>query len=187
MSNKIQVNDQIIEVDGRSLYGYTNHEAVEVLRSAGKVVKLRLARYLRGTKFEQLQQAIASTDISALRRSPLQPGEEERNRTTGPGIQLSQPGSVTHDMKRKGLGSLEPRSSRREEEEEDGVTQMEIFPPPPEYLLQNEWTQRMGNEFIVVVSYFLSLILSFLLFSHTLSSSSPPFFFLSFYHSLTLH
>lgn len=164
----MEVNDQIIEVDGRSLYGYTNHEAVEVLRSAGKVVKLRLARYLRGTKFEQLQQAIASTDISALRKSPFQSGEHESNRniTTGSGIQLNllQPGSVTHDTKRKGL---EVRSSRREEEEEEevgheGVTQMEILPPPPEYLLQNEWTQRMGNEFIVVVSYFLSLSLSFL-------------------------
>lgn len=60
---KICINDQIIEVDGRSLYGYTNHQAVEVLRSAGKVVKLRLARYLRGAKYEQLQEAIASTDI----------------------------------------------------------------------------------------------------------------------------
>lgn len=50
------------QVDGRSLYGYTNHQAVEVLRNTGKVVKLRLARYLRGSKYEQLQQAIASPD-----------------------------------------------------------------------------------------------------------------------------
>lgn len=27
---KIQVNDRIVEVDGRSLQGYTNHQAVEV-------------------------------------------------------------------------------------------------------------------------------------------------------------
>ena len=91
----------------------TNHEAVEVLRSAGKVVKLRLARYLRGTKFEQLQQAIASTDISALRKSPIHSGEQDsnRNRSTGSGIHLTplQPGSITHDTKRKGLESLEVR------------------------------------------------------------------------------
>ena len=49
-------------MDGRSLYGYTNHQAVEVLRNTGKVVKLRLARYLRGSKYEQLQQAIATPD-----------------------------------------------------------------------------------------------------------------------------
>lgn len=57
---RIHVNDQIIEVDGRSLQGYTNHQAVEVLRNTGKIVKLRLARYLRGVKYQQLQQAIAS-------------------------------------------------------------------------------------------------------------------------------
>lgn len=55
MCRRIAVNDQIIEVDGRSLYGYTNHQAVEVLRSTGKVVVLRMARYLRGIKYEQLQ------------------------------------------------------------------------------------------------------------------------------------
>lgn len=46
--------------------GYTNHQAVEVLRSTGKIVTLRMARYLRGIKYEQLQQAIASTDIKPL-------------------------------------------------------------------------------------------------------------------------
>ena len=57
---------------------------------------------------------------------------------------------------------------------------MEILPPPPEYLLQNEWTQRMGNEFIVVVSYFLSLTLSFFLLL-SLSHSFP--FSLTFFIS----
>lgn len=52
-----------MKVDGRSLYGYTNHQAVEVLRNTGKIVKLRLARYLRGSKYEQLQQAIANPDL----------------------------------------------------------------------------------------------------------------------------
>ncbi|XP_067127955.1 multiple PDZ domain protein-like isoform X3 [Centruroides vittatus] len=58
MCGKLRLNDQIIEVDGRTLQGYTNHQAVEVLRNTGKVVKLRLARYLRGVKYEQLKQAI---------------------------------------------------------------------------------------------------------------------------------
>ncbi|GFY15321.1 patj homolog [Trichonephila clavipes] len=64
MCGKIRVNDQIIEVDGRPLHGYTNHDAVEVLRSTGKSVKLRLARYLRGAKYQQLQLAIASGELS---------------------------------------------------------------------------------------------------------------------------
>ncbi|CAG2102660.1 unnamed protein product, partial [Medioppia subpectinata] len=70
LSNQICINDQIIEVDGRSLYGYTNHQAVEVLRNTGKIVKLRLARYLRGSKYEQLQQAIASPDLPAPYYTP---------------------------------------------------------------------------------------------------------------------
>ncbi|XP_076347110.1 patj homolog isoform X2 [Tachypleus tridentatus] len=72
LCGRIKVNDQIIEVDGRSLRGYTNHQAVDVLRSTGKMVKLRLARYLRGVKYEQLQQAIASGEPNVPFRSTTQ-------------------------------------------------------------------------------------------------------------------
>lgn len=50
-------------MDGCSLQGYTNHQAVEVLRSTGQTVRLCLERYLRGPKFEQLQQAIANSEL----------------------------------------------------------------------------------------------------------------------------
>ncbi|XP_031619858.1 patj homolog [Contarinia nasturtii] len=63
LSGKIQVNDRIIEVDNQSLQGFTNHEAVEVLKKSGTVVSLRLERYLRGPKYEQLQQAIAANEL----------------------------------------------------------------------------------------------------------------------------
>nr|CAI5853776.1 unnamed protein product [Callosobruchus analis] len=63
ISGKIMVNDRIVEVDGQSLQGYTNLQAVEVLRNCGSVVKLCLERYLHGPKFEQLQQAIAASEI----------------------------------------------------------------------------------------------------------------------------
>lgn len=36
---------------------------LQVLRATGKVVKLSLERYLRGPKFEQLQQAIAASEL----------------------------------------------------------------------------------------------------------------------------
>lgn len=159
MSNKIRVNDQIIEVDGRSLYGYTNHEAVEVLRSAGKVVKLRLARYLRGTKYEQLQQAIASTDIATVSRSPHPLDHQPASHASDAFRTSIGMSPVGDDVKRKNMGpphevvrgsstSSALPFSRSEEE----TTQMEILPPPPEYLLQNEWSQRIGNEYTVVVS-----------------------------------
>ncbi|XP_060516450.1 patj homolog [Cylas formicarius] len=62
ISGRIKVNDRIVEVDGQSLQGYSNIQAVEVLRNCGNVVKLCLERYLHGPKFEQLQQAIAASE-----------------------------------------------------------------------------------------------------------------------------
>ncbi|XP_013111705.2 patj homolog [Stomoxys calcitrans] len=62
LNGRIRVNDRIIEVDGQSLQGFTNHQAVELLKQSGQVVNLRLERYLRGPKYEQLQQAIAAND-----------------------------------------------------------------------------------------------------------------------------
>lgn len=62
VNGRIRVNDRIIEVDGQSLQGFTNHQAVELLKQSGQVVNLRLERYLRGPKYEQLQQAIAAND-----------------------------------------------------------------------------------------------------------------------------
>lgn len=56
---KINVNDRIVEVDGESLQDFSNYQAVEKLKQAGDVVKLTLERYLRGPKYEQLQEALA--------------------------------------------------------------------------------------------------------------------------------
>ena len=47
------------------MQGYSNHQAVEVLKRTGKTVRLKLIRYLRGYRYEQLQHAIASSDIPA--------------------------------------------------------------------------------------------------------------------------
>ena len=43
------------QVDGQNLTGFTNKQAVEVLRHTGQVVRLKLARYRYGQKYEQLQ------------------------------------------------------------------------------------------------------------------------------------
>lgn len=56
----ISINDRIIEVNGQSLYDCTNHEAVEKLKQSGNSVILTLERYLRGPKYEHLQEALAS-------------------------------------------------------------------------------------------------------------------------------
>lgn len=69
-SGKVAVNDQIIEVDGNSIQGYTNQQAVEMLRSTGKTVRLKLVRYVHGLKFEQLQQAIANSQTNSQATTP---------------------------------------------------------------------------------------------------------------------
>ncbi|XP_064548948.1 patj homolog [Drosophila montana] len=76
LSGRIRVNDRIIEVDGQSLQGYSNHQAVELLKKSGQVVNLRLERYLRGPKYEQLQQAIAANANEKLPTSA--PGTPSR-------------------------------------------------------------------------------------------------------------
>jgi C-terminal processing protease CtpA/Prc len=73
-SGKVAVNDQIIEVDGRSIQGYTNQQAVEMLRSTGQVVRLKLIRYVHGFKFEQLQQAIANSQQPQQQKQDNQAG-----------------------------------------------------------------------------------------------------------------
>ncbi|KPJ03530.1 Patj-like [Papilio xuthus] len=71
LCGKIQVNDRIVEVDGVSLHGVTNHKAVSLLRDAkGPIVRLKALRYLRGAGFEKLQKALAAQDG---RRSPVAP------------------------------------------------------------------------------------------------------------------
>ncbi|ODM96114.1 Multiple PDZ domain protein [Orchesella cincta] len=54
LSKRIQINDRIVEVDGQSLQGFNNHEAVEVLRKTGPIVMLKLERYHHGSKYEQV-------------------------------------------------------------------------------------------------------------------------------------
>lgn len=71
---RIQVNDRIIEVDGQSLHGFSNHQAVDVLKQSGSIVKLCLERYLRGLKFEQLQQAIAANETKPTTPITTPPG-----------------------------------------------------------------------------------------------------------------
>ena len=52
------------QVDGTPLQGYSNHEAVELLKNTGQIVRLKLARYVSGPKYDQLKQAIARTEMA---------------------------------------------------------------------------------------------------------------------------
>lgn len=68
---QININDRIVEVDGQSLQNVSNYEAVEKLKQTGPVVQLTFERYLRGPKYEQLQEALACQENKDL--SPPSP------------------------------------------------------------------------------------------------------------------
>ena len=50
-------------MDGVALSGYSNQEAVEILKHTGSKVKLTIVRYLRGLKFEELRAGICQANI----------------------------------------------------------------------------------------------------------------------------
>lgn len=71
LSGKIQINDRIIAVDGKSLTGNSNYQAVEILRNTDIAVKLTLERFLRGRKYEHLQ--VALVDGHSQKSLPASP------------------------------------------------------------------------------------------------------------------
>ena len=68
VDGRIDINDQIISVDGQSLQGFSNHQAVDVLRQTGKIVRLKLARYKKGPKYLQLQNLLKSQEVMTHHR-----------------------------------------------------------------------------------------------------------------------
>ncbi|XP_062936329.1 multiple PDZ domain protein isoform X2 [Cynocephalus volans] len=68
---RIQIGDQIIAVDGTNLQGFTNQQAVEVLRHTGQTVHLTLMR--RGTKqeaeFTSREDVTKDTDLCPVNAS----------------------------------------------------------------------------------------------------------------------
>ena len=166
VSHKICINDQIIEVDGKSLYGHTNHQAVEVLRQSGSRVHLRLARYLRGAKFNQLQQLVASADVGA----PVTPHPSE----AGNSSITSFPGSTLIQLEGIADRHMPPVVSHHDVDSDSDL------PPPPHFgllpslpqsttvtvnsgreehrNLREKWSQRVGPDFLIVVSLLLTCI-----------------------------
>lgn len=66
LSGRIAINDRIVEVNGHGLQGFTNHEAVEVLRQTGDVVHLKLERYNYGQKYDQVNLVYRYLRMSSL-------------------------------------------------------------------------------------------------------------------------
>ncbi|CAH1153618.1 unnamed protein product [Phaedon cochleariae] len=133
VSGKIKVNDRIVEVDGISLQGYTNLQAVEVLRNCGNVVKLCLERYLHGPKYEQLQQAIAASEIKP-----------------------ASPPDVPRYLKEEGSLNLNGETNRESHAHNDIfnslIKKIEPVIPVNEELLRTKWEKVMGPDTEIIIA-----------------------------------
>ncbi|XP_036145834.1 uncharacterized protein LOC105834064 isoform X3 [Monomorium pharaonis] len=159
LSNKIQINDRIVEVDGHSLQGYTNHEAVEVLRRTGQTVTLCLERYLRGPKFEQLQQAIAASELRL-------PQPSSPSITSLPSFPMSaQDGETTTEIEPEGeshttVDSAVLQEGLRASDERDEATNVEALLSDPSSELtpqiraaiKAKWQKIVGPDTEIVVA-----------------------------------
>lgn len=132
-SKKIQINDQIIEVDGHSLYGYNNLQAVELLRSTSKVVKLKLARYKKGFKYEQINQGVMNSELNP-------PKVHQNNRAGSTVIQINTTTTNTTETVTPSpyIGSVSAHKSQKE--------------------LIEKWSPIVGPEFNIIVSFCINRI-----------------------------
>lgn len=136
LSGKIQVNDRIIEVDQQSLQGFSNHQAVEVLKKSGTVVSLRLERYLRGPKYEQLQQAIAANELKPSTPSgsgtifTSAPGRSQGStQSVGPEQLVRQPSLTSHSKLNGSTSYTEAATVKLSDSSSASVASKEIVDP----------------------------------------------------------
>ncbi|XP_011504694.1 PREDICTED: uncharacterized protein LOC105367624 [Ceratosolen solmsi marchali] len=160
LSQKIQINDRIVEVNGHSLQGYSNHEAVEVLRSTGQTVILCLERYLRGPKYEQLQQAIAASELRL-------PQPSSPSITSLPTFPISADGDTTIEIEPEGESHTTVDSTVLQEIDRDvlmgnfdDITNIEALLSDPsteltpkiEIAIKVKWQKIVGPDIEIVVA-----------------------------------
>ncbi|XP_076341271.1 patj homolog isoform X2 [Tachypleus tridentatus] len=140
LCGRMKINDQIIEVNGQSLRCYNNHQAVDVLRNTGKIVKLRLARYLRGVKYEQLQQAIANNELNTSIRTTTKVPVHE------PKIYYS------NNSKR-----IEPFKERQRPSSISFVANGPPLLSETDVAVKDKWEKILGSNYEVVIDQFFKL------------------------------
>ncbi|XP_058551332.1 multiple PDZ domain protein isoform X12 [Neofelis nebulosa] len=135
---RIQIGDQIIAVDGTNLQGFTNQQAVEVLRHTGPTVHLTLMR--RGTKQEA--ELVSREDV--MKDAVLSPGSAR--------------GSKENHEKDEDSSSLSRNTSILPIEEEGYpllAAEMEETEDPQqqEAALLTKWQRIMGINYEIVVAH----------------------------------
>ncbi|XP_032451450.1 multiple PDZ domain protein isoform X10 [Lynx canadensis] len=135
---RIQIGDQIIAVDGTNLQGFTNQQAVEVLRHTGPTVHLTLMR--RGTKQEA--ELVSREDV--MKDAVLSPGNAS--------------GSKENYEKDEDSSSLSRNTSILPIEEEGYpllAAEMEETEDPQQQdaALLTKWQRIMGINYEIVVAH----------------------------------
>jgi C-terminal processing protease CtpA/Prc len=173
LSGKIQINDRIIAVDGRSLAGVSNYQAVEILRNTDIAVKLTLERFLRGRKYEHLQVALvdghsqkslpASPSVTTLSICPARSDadsivtecgecEPELDCSSGDSNSIVEngdelPSPIADD---ESCDELKRNGDNNENEtEEDEATPIES---PTLDDMSREWQDQINNDYRIVVA-----------------------------------
>ncbi|KAM7246092.1 hypothetical protein CapIbe_002390 [Capra ibex] len=135
-NGQIQVNDQIVAVDGVNIQGFANQDVVEVLRNAGQVVHLTLVR--------------RKTSLSAsLHEGPSDRGTVVEPPKT-PALFLT--GAVETETN---LDEEEKTEERREDLKNDNMQALEILekaPDSPENELKSRWENVLGPDYEVMVA-----------------------------------
>ncbi|XP_068848565.1 inaD-like protein isoform X1 [Capricornis sumatraensis] len=135
-NGQIQVNDQIVAVDGVNIQGFANQDVVEVLRNAGQVVHLTLVR--------------RKTSLSAsLPEGPSDRGTVVEPPKT-PALFLT--GAVETETN---LDEEEKTEERMEDLKNDNMLALEILekaPDSPENELKSRWENVLGPDYEVMVA-----------------------------------
>ncbi|XP_068624121.1 multiple PDZ domain protein-like [Battus philenor] len=144
LSGKMQVNDRIVEVDGVSLHGVTNHKAVALLRDAkGPIVRLKALRYLRGAGFERLQKALAAQDG---RRSPIAPPSPSVTSLAKYSFSVYDESTVIEAEADSELQPHLPSPSSPSEEAEIVIGRDDDIPEREVRRIQDKWRDILHNE-----------------------------------------
>ncbi|XP_073524158.1 multiple PDZ domain protein isoform X3 [Phyllobates terribilis] len=133
---RIHVGDQIIAVDGTNLQGFTNQQAVEVLRHTGQTVHLTLVR--RGHKQDVVPAQTEECGRSAEQTVALENVEDDPESTMKTQLLSSVISTTVKQPASKG------KSIETEDEYNLTITQ--------EDALRNKWQRIMGDNYDIVVA-----------------------------------
>ncbi|XP_027718664.1 multiple PDZ domain protein isoform X7 [Vombatus ursinus] len=143
---RIRVGDQIIAVDGTDLQGFTNQQAVELLRNTGQTVRLTLMRKI--TKSETQSRSDEDLDASVTKDIVL----------SAPGVNISKENcdkddvsptvEINTNMLQIGETEKHPEPNHQLPEEIE-VDERQF----QEAKLRNKWQRIMGLNYEIVVAH----------------------------------